>query len=79
MCAMQLCCQLQPCPEGAVCYSAAHIVSWPLNAWAQKNLFHTCRETHAHRGNQLVCVKSRQTDVIEPKKKKKSPVFWHSW
>lgn len=25
------------------------------------------QETHAHRGNQLVCVKPRQTDVIEPK------------
>lgn len=36
---------------------------------ARRNLFHTCTlATHAHGGDQLVCVRSRQTDVIEPRK-----------
>lgn len=38
-----------------------------LKGRAQKNLF-TLAGTHARSGNQLVCVKPRQTDVIDSKK-----------
>lgn len=67
-------------PAPCIVYCVIHTARRTLcpGRWctgAEKSFSHL-QETHARRGNQLVCVKSRQTDVIEPKN---SPVFWHSW
>lgn len=55
--------QLQPVLKKQLLDQTAHIVFWPVTHGRRK-IFSHLQETHAHRGNQLVCVKSRQTDVI---------------
>lgn len=53
--------KINPVSEDA--FAGAHIVFWPV-LLGRRKIFSHFQETHAHSRNQLVCVKSRQTDVI---------------
>lgn len=56
-------------PEKPLLIHKSHIRFWPVMRGAQKHIFTLAEVAHAHRGQQPVRVKSRQTDGIEPQTK----------